>query len=371
MPNNAGSVYQRKEDGRWLAALTVNGKRKTIYAKNEREARKKLADLQRTLGTCATLPDPGKKTVNDLLALWLDTASHTVRRGTLADYRDICDRHISPHLGHIRLSNLRPEHLQALYNYLSEKGHTRIPSLVHSLIHRALRMAVMWGWLPGNPADRVLVPRHKAKRKTIWAMDELSTFLHGTREHRYGPLWAVAVASGCRIGELTALKWDDVRWAENTITIRATLRAVKGQWVEEPPKTEAGMRAIVLPSEAMDAMRRQRARQAEWRLKAGETWQDAKLVFTTETGTPLIRASVEHALTWQCKRLGIPELSPHGLRHLCASLLLDRGLPLTVVSERLGHSNCAITANVYAHNVRRKDQDAAGLMQTILSAKVV
>ncbi len=367
MPSgNAGTVYRRSSDGKWCASLQINGKRKTVYAKTEREAKRKLAELQRAIGSDNTLPDPGRKTVNDLLGLWLETASHSLRAGTIADYQDICDRHIRPRLGRIKLRDLNPAHLQMLYNDLSAKGRKRIPSFVHSLLHRALKMAVLWGWLVSNPADRVLVPRSKSERKSLWSPEELRAFLKASREHRLGPLWLVTAASGCRIGELMALHWSDVDLINGTITIRGSLRKVKGEWLENAPKTESGFRTIALPPEGVDALKRQQEQQIEWHGKAGDAWQDNELIFTTIQGEPLGRSMIEHALTRQCKKLGIREISPHQLRHLHATLLLGNNLPITAVSARLGHADANITMSIYAHAIKKQDEEIARMMSRML-----
>lgn len=357
---STGSVY-RRADGLWCASVRAQGKRKTVYAKTEREARAKLAKLQKQLGITDILPTPGRKTVDDLLDLWLETAD--LRPITLAGYRETLDRYVRPTIGHVRLSRLHPETIQTLYNDLRARDLRRIPKLVHSLLHRAFKMAVLWGWLAENPTDRVIAPTHKPERKPVWAQHELQTFLAGARDHRLYPLWVVTLNTGIRLAELSGLKWSDVDFAGGTISVQRTLHWVKGRWVEGEPKTKAGARAIALPTDGIAALRRQKAQQNEWRLKAGKEWQNGGWVFTTGTGAPVPRSSVQYCLREMCTRLGIPPVSPHGLRHLHASLLLAGGLPVPAVSARLGHANPNVTMSVYAHAFHRQDQEAARIME--------
>lgn len=353
-----GSIF-RRSDGRWQASLQVDGTRRTVYGRTEREARQRLAELRQQVARQGALPDPGKRTVNDLLDTWLEVSAPTWKARTLEDRRQLCDAHIRPTLGGVRLSKLTPDRLQRLYSQLQKQGKTRTAQKVHVVLHRALRLAVLWGWLLSSPADRVLRPQHRTRRKEIWTPGELQTFLEGAREHWLFPLWAVAIASGARLGELTALTWADVDLAAGTITIAKTLTRAGGQWVIQPPKTKGSERTLTLPPQSVAALRRQRARQAACRLRAGAAWHDASLVFTGEHGQPLNRSVVAHALRRECQRLGLPEVSPHGLRHLSASLLLDAGLPLPQVAARLGHANSQITASIYAHTVGRRDDAAA------------
>jgi integrase len=99
-----GTLYQRK-DGRWEASLQVNGVRRKVYGKNEREARAKLQDLQRMAITEGSLPDPGRRTVNDLLTMWLDSAPD-LKPSTISKYRWFLDTCVRPALGDIRLEKV-------------------------------------------------------------------------------------------------------------------------------------------------------------------------------------------------------------------------------------------------------------------------
>ena len=367
MPNNSpgdGSIYQRK-DGRWQASLQVNGKRRTVYAKTKTEAAKKLAQL-RGQAASGALPDPGRRTVNDLLDLWLETGAPNWKPRTLVNYRWFADTHVRPALGHVRLSRLEPGSLQSLYAKLQADSPS-VADRVHRMLHCACKLAALWGWLPANPCERVVPPRYKAERKELWTAEELAAFLAGTQEHWLGPLWLLAVCSGCRIGELLALTWQDVDLSSGTVTINKAGQHIKGQWVVTTPKTKSGMRTVTLPPEGKAALKRQRVQQNQWRLKAGPDWTDTALVFSQRNGQPLHTSVAAHLLKKQCQRLGLPPLTPHGLRHLHASLLLREGLPLPEVSRRLGHANSAITGAIYAHAIGNDDTRAARAISKALA----
>jgi len=358
-----GSISQRP-NGTWQISLQVNGRRKTLYAKTKREARAKLLAMQKQLAVNGTLPDPGRRTVSDLLSVWLETSAGSLKPGTLADYEKVC-QYVRPVIGNVRLSKLEPVHLQRLYPTLPGE---RLPSKVHSVLHRALHLAVLWGWLPHNPADRVLPPSYRPQRRAVWTVEQLAVFLEGTREHWLHPLFVILITTGCRLGEALALKWADVDG--NVITIKRSLHYVKGQFVEQAPKTRAGERTVVLPEDGATALKRQRVQQNEWRLGAGDRWQATGYVFTNREGRPLYQWHVQHTMADYCKRLGLPPLSPHGLRHAHASLLLSQGLPLTDVSARLGHANPSITASVYAHALPGRAAEAARVMESVLRGGV-
>ncbi len=362
-----GSISQRP-DGRWQASLQVNGARKVVYGKTEKEARKKLQEVQRQLAVSHSLPTAGRRTVSDLLDFWLDTVKDTLKPRTLSDYQRVGDQLIKPQIGQIRLSQLEPGHVQALYNRLATKGSKRRAFYVHQTLHRALNLAVMWNWIPSNPAARVIKPSYRAERKDLWTHDELSLFLEAIQGHWLAPLWIVTLSTGCRLGELLALPWDCVDLTGRTIRICRAVQRIGREWVETTPKTRAGERTIALPGEAVEALRHHRAVQAELRLKAGPAWQRQDLVFTGELGRILFHSTPERAMRRLCESIGIKPQTPHGLRHLHASLLLAKGLPITAVSQRLGHANAAITMSVYAHALRKQDDEAAMAIQAVLGS---
>ena len=353
-----GSLTQRP-DGRWQASLQVDGRRRVVYGKTRREAEQKLQELRRQVAqTGGNLPHPGRRTVSDLLDQWLQTA--VLRPRTRAGYEWVCG-HIRQHIGHIRLARLDPAHLQRLYAQLPGK---RLPAMAHTVLHRALAVAVMWGWLPYNPADRVIKPKYTPERKEVWTPEQLATFLEGTKTHWLSPLFVLLATTGCRLSELLGLKWADIEG--DTLTIRRSLHYVRGRFVQSPPKTRSGERVITLPEAGVAALRRQRAQQAEWRLRAGSHWQDLDLVFTNQAGGYLRPSTVQRAMQRFVQQLGLPPTTPHGLRHLHASLLLSKGLPLTDVSARLGHATSSVTASVYSHAIPGRDIEAARVMDRIL-----
>ncbi len=347
-----GSIFQRK-DGRWQASLQVDGARRTVYGKSRAEVVRKLAEVKRQ--AAGGLPDPGKRTVADLCAAWLETAAPTLRAKTLHEYTRLCELYVLPALGGVKLTKLDPLRVERMLAGIEARRQAQHTFMV---LHRACVFAVRWRWLNENIMGRVQRPQHRARRKDLWTAEQLRAFLAGTREHWLHPLWYTLVASGCRVGELLALGWQDVDFDANSITIAKTLQRVAGQVVVNEPKTEAGRRVVVLPADAMAVLRQQRGRQ----VLAGLA---SELVFTNLAGGPLHVSTVEHALARECARLGLPRVTPHGLRHLHASLLLAEGLPLPAVSARLGHADPSITARVYSHAIPGQDDGAQAIARAL------
>jgi integrase len=257
-----------------------HGKRRTVYGKTETEARRKLSALNRDVTLTGGVSTSGVKTLDDLLSRWMEPVRPTLKPKTAADYVHVCERYVRPRLGKLRLSQLTPEHLQRLYNDLQRQRLERVPAQVHAVLHRVLRMAVLWRWLPENPADRVMRPTYRAPRNEVWTKEQLSLFLACSQEHKFGSLWLLALTTGCRLGELLALRWADVKPDSGKFTIRRTLARINREWIESSPKTQAGERTITIPSESVAVLRHQRAVQAAWRLQSGTTWVDDDRVFS-------------------------------------------------------------------------------------------
>ncbi len=344
--NGEGSISQR-QDGRWQASLQVEGRRRTVYGRTRGEVAKRLDELRRQASLSGTLPDPGKRTLGDLLDAWLDAKAPTWHPRTLRDHVATCERYIRPALGLLPLAKVTPDRIARLYTKIQAAGRHRTALKCHQVLAPALALAVRWAWLASNPCDRVERPKWRPERRDVWTPGELLRFLDGTREHWLHPLWVVLACSGCRLGEALALEWADVDLRGGTLTIAKA-------------KTPAGVRTVTLPRDAVEALRRQ----AVWRLAHGH---GGPAVFSGErSGGPLHPTTAEQAMRRECRRLALPPLTPHGLRHLHASLLLSEGLSVPEVSRRMGHAHSGVTMAVYAHVVSPDDGAAADAMARAL-----
>jgi len=353
-----GTITRRK-DGRWQASLQVDGRRRTVYGRTRAEASSKLDELKQQAATAGAVPSPGRRTLNDLLDVWLDTKGPALKPRTLSDYRLACERYLRPTLGPLRLGRVTPDRVQRLLTRYQKRGQHRTALRIYRTLSQALDLAVRWSWLASNPCKRVDTPRYRPERKEVWTVKEVRVFLGETENHWLHPLWFLAVYTGCRLGELLALTWEDVDFPSAAVRVSKSVQRIAGRRVVTTPKTRAGVRRIALPAEVFGVLAEHRSIQAKRRLRMGQTWQGEELVFTSRAGRPLAHSTVEWCTSRECQRLRLPPMTPHGLRHLSASLLLAEGLSLPAVSQRLGHANSAITMSTYAHALHGDDQAAA------------
>jgi len=367
--NNEGSIY-RRSNGTWRGQVTLEGKRLTFTAKTKREVQawihKTLDEIDNGLNFEST-----KTTLTTFLKEWLISIEPALRYNTIKQYEQVTQQYILPVLGKYPIRDIKPEQIQRLYNNMVKKGYgLRTVQLVHSVLHRALVHGVKLGLLSRNPDDATTPPKPKRKEMRFLDENQVQQFLivAKAQNDRFFTLYYLAIATGMRQGELLGLKWSDLDWEKGELTVCRQLTKKKGGGFElTAPKTKAGIRPISLGNNALDVLDEHREAQNLERQAVGVHWQDQGLVFTSSIGTPIDRSNMRWFFKALLKDAGLPDIRFHDLRHTAASLMLNNGIPLIVVSRRLGHAQPSITLDVYGHLIPGKQQEAASLMDELLT----
>jgi len=314
-----------------------------------------------------------KLTVAEYLEDWQKVWKTQVRPTTMASYAMHCRVYIVPRIGGERLQELTPAKVEGLYAALQSEAGLSASTVrrVAATLHKALAGAVKKKLIPFNPAasGSVVLPKvdpddDGVGELHVWTSAELAKFLDHVREDRLFPMWRLAAWTGMRRGEVAGLTWRDVDLDDAVVRVqRARVIVSSADVRESKPKTRKGRRNVDLDVVTVAALKAWKARQdAErkvWeRTKAG-TWPDHGLVFTLEDGTPLNPAHVSRAFGRHVSGAGkdVPRIRLHDLRHTHASLLLAAGVPVKVVSERLGHATPGFTMNVYQHVIPGQQRD--------------
>jgi len=364
--NGEGTISKRG-DGRWCARVSLpNGKRKALYGKTRGEVAEKLTATLKSVQDGVPVPSD-VLTVGGFLRTWLDGRTAEVRPTTWARYDSLVRLHAAPALGRLRLARLQPEHLKALYSELLGSMSPRSVQQLHQVLRRALEDAVHWGHVQRNVARLVKAPRPQRKEPRTWTAQVASRFLASVAEDRLYALYAVALKTGMRQGELLGLHWRDVDLDRAFLQVRHSLQWVKGKGgVLFEPKTRRSRRRVRLGQSVVDALRVHRRAQAEERLALGGAWDDHGLVFPNELGRPLEGTNLSRQYKRRVKRAGLPIIRFHDLRHSCATILLTQGVHPKVVSELLGHSSIVVTLDTYSHVLEDMQQSAVDAMETAL-----
>lgn len=240
----------------------------------------------------------------------------------------------------------------------------------HRLLSSMLETAVQWQLIPSNPCKRVKAPR--AERKEARFLDEKQAAhliaLLGNEPIQYRSMILLLINTGLRRGELCALQWKDIDFANAVLQVRRNTVYLAGQGlIDDTPKTASSQRAIKLPANCIPMLKEYRAWQSKQRLMVGDQWQDSDRVFTRWDGAPFRPDTLTNWFSDFVKRNDLPPVTIHSLRHTNATLLISSGTNLRTVSARLGHSQASTTANIYAHAIQSADAAAADAINDILS----
>lgn len=291
---------------------------------------------------------------------------------TWSQYKQVANDHISG-VGNIKLKDLRPEHIQDLYNRMIENGVGPYSVLkTRDVLHAALDQAVRLGTIPRNPVEYAQAPKAPRREMNVWTEEECNRFLASVAGHRWESLYCLALTTGARQMELLGLQWNDIDWQHNTIHIQRQLdRKKEGSEIFARLKTDYSRRTIALGDNVMSTLRERSRIQGEEMIRAGERWIDYGLVFTTRNGTPVNSRNLLDDF-WACAReAGVPKIRFHDLRHTAASIMLNNGVPIIVASRRLGHSRASVTLDIYGHHVASMQNEAAKLMDSLVVPIVV
>jgi integrase len=202
---------------------------------------------------------------------------------------------------------------------------------------------------PYNSAEHIELAPENPERPRPWSPEECLRFLHHIGEDRLAALYELMLVTGLRRGEAIGLRWEDVDLEGEALLIVQQLTDVRGRSIVGTPKTKRGRRIVPIDPGTAATLKRHRASQETECWAAGPAWTESGLVFTRPDGRPLRPEYATRHFQKLAAQAGLPVIRLHDLRHTNASLALSAGVPLKVVSERLGHSQTAITADLYTH----------------------
>ena len=324
-------------------------------------------------------PDPEVEsgTLDDFAATYFRAKSPVLSTETIRNRDDDYRLRIGPALGGLNLSDVSRERVEVWLAELSVTASSR-RMIVQSVatLRVILGTAVEWGRLADNPATKLRIPAVEthAEQAVERVIDvaQMASLFASAGSLRTETMLRAAGEAGLRRGEVAGLRWPDVDLAARRLDIRRSVvqeRARDGVPMRKTEKTPKGRRSRrVAISESFSA------RLGDWYADSVVVGgEDASgYVWPGKDGGPMHDRSLARSLERACDRAGlvanpdrgkaerpIPLVTPHGLRHSCASIMLSHGVPLIVVSRQLGHANPNITATIYAHLLGDSELDRA------------
>ena len=393
--NGEGSVRLRP-DGRWESRLRLpgsqGGERISVYGATRQEVTDEAARVLRDARLGVSVAD-GRQRYDDYLAHWLEMVAQGQSESLYATYESAIRLHITPVIGSVRLMDITPYHIERVYTQMLAEG-LRSLGIVGVIMRASLGVAELHGLVARNVARLVRRPTEERHRSQAFDPEQARRYLAVCADAsvaELGPMLAVMLWTGLRMGEASALHWRDVQLATSSkstptppaVRVEYTMRHRHGDPVFTKPKTDLSRRSVRLTPAAVEILRAWRKTQREQRLLAGAAWRTsfkavrpghegeeidfADLVFTDAIGRPRYYSVVTTQHRRICRVAEVPLIRPHDLRHSCATLLLSTGVNAIVVSEMLGHSSISMTLGIYGHVQPDMQADAIERLSKLLS----
>lgn len=358
--------YRQRDDGRIECRFNVDGKRYSCYADTVKECREKERELRDEIAS-------GLYTKNRNLTLdkyyeeWTNARKGTIKGNTALGNSSRYKNHIKPALGHRKLVEIERREIIQLQQKLVENQE---PSSVNAIIVQIKTMlndAVKEGIIQRSPAGGIKMLKVEKKATETYhralTEEEQKVFMQEARKEWLYELLALLLCTGMRVGEASALTWQDIDYKSNVIHVTKTIsRTADGKYTTGTPKSRAGIRDIPLTDDIREVLKSQKEKLD---MIHGNVIRIAQPVFENFCGNMVYNASVNKAITDTLERLKaqgtvIEHFSAHALRDTFATRYIEQGGSPQVLKTILGHGSYAMTMDLYSHvlpNTKQKEMD--------------
>lgn len=369
-----GHITQRTKDNKtWSVVIElkkVKGKRQQKWYTvkgDKKDAEKFLTEKLRELDT-GTFIDSKNINVRQYFNFWYEQhCLNNLSPTTYESYRRNLDNYILEELGHIRLEDLKPMHLQFFYTKCSKKGLSNKTILYfHRIIHCALNQAMKWQFIIRNVADCVDTPKPEKYKPLVLNNKEITELINViSNTDIYIPV-VIAIYTGMRRGEILGLTWNNMDLEQGTLKVVQALYPTENGLIFSSPKTENSIRKISMPLTLINILKYYKIKQETIKNRLGNNYHDLNLVCSQTDGNPIHPTTLNHKFRDLLKENNLPLIRFHDLRHTHASLLLKERVEPKVISERLGHSNINITLDIYSHIYEETNMEVADTFDKII-----
>jgi integrase len=238
------------------------------------------------------------------------------------------------------------------------------------MLHRAFKDAVAWRYVTYNPAEHASLPRTPRMARTgagtrhgTWTIEQLAAWLNVALNDRFAGLWLLAATTGMRRSELAGLRRSSLNLdAAQVVTGDDTRVVVRGRAHDSDGKTEASGRTLSLDQLTVEWLRTYIDIVEAERSEFGARFTEDDRLFCYPDGRAPHPQTITRMFNRLADRAGVPRIRLHDVRHTYATLSLNAGIDLKVLSDRLGHANVYVTAQIYGHRSTGHDRQAAESM---------
>ena len=374
-PQGDGTIRKRS-DGRWEARIIIGHKNdgspmyKSAFAKTQKSALKQLHQLL-DLYRDVDLTEECRMTLGEWMDKWMDEYMiFTIKENTIKGYRSQIDHQIKPFIGHKQLASLTTADIQKFYNKIKKEGrvhphpihgHVLSDSMVrkiHMMLHEAMEVAVRERYIVRNPTDNTTIPKKTITEKQVLDDSQLNRFLEAIQGEPYWhDFFYVEVMTGLRRGEICGIKWSDIDFNEGTLCIKRSVSTKEGGGVSiGETKTDAGVRTIIMPPSVATLL---------WK-KRSDAINEWVFPHYTNPSDPLHPSSAYKKLKTLLKRLELPLLRFHDLRHTFATQATDGGVDPKTLAGILGHTDASFTLDTYTHVTSDMQRGASAIVNNMM-----
>jgi len=368
--------YQRTNgtfEYKWRDKL---GKRHSIYAKTLEEIREKENDVARAVLDGLRL-DKSNLTVNDLYNRWIQLKKG-LKENTFQNYKYMYTQFVEGSFGNMKIADLKRSDVRAFYNYLADSLNLKASTIdsIHTVLHQVLDLAVEDDYIRYNPSDNALKELKKAHNNdskkvralTVSEQELFESFLIKEGQyHRWYPIFTVMMWTGMRVGEVTGLRWCDVDFENEMISVNHTLvHFSKGKtqgcvYAINTPKTKAGSRTIPMMKKVKEAFLMEKDYQEECGLTCNAVVDGySDFIFINRFGDVQNQGTLNKALRriirdcnfevldkGEKNATTLPKFSNHSLRHTFSTRMCEKGINVKAMQDILGHADAETTLQIY------------------------
>ena len=361
---------KKRKDGRYQSSvmitdpLTNEKKRVYVYGYTEDEIIKKKERVRRNNGAKNILESI---TFNIWVDEWFKIKRDEIAQSTYDSYKLIVNTHIMPILKDIPLKRITPATIRQV---IRKADGDRTRKYIYVLLNAIMQQAYKDDIIRRNPCVAVSPPKYKPKGKVIITLEEFNTLLK-ICEPTLKNLFTLAYYTGMRRAEISALKWKHIDFEHSTIKVITAVKITSGELIIDEPKTENGIREILISKAVYNALKSQQNIQKARYFRYGDKITGEDFVFTSPQKyykmlRPATITKIFNRMRHQA-RLN-PAITFHSFRHAHATYLVEAGLPIKAIQARLGHATASFTMSQYVHNTAKMQKQIVGFLDKMTNS---
>jgi len=355
-----GSITKNKQTGKWdfifnAGADPLTGKRKQIRRRgfeSKRQAMDTMTKLKAEVLENSFI-DVTAMTYEKYLEEWFEERRNHLQKTTFDIHFIYYQNVIKPMLGHFKIQQITPLHIQKFVNNLvsEAKYSEHTVHLIYRIVSASLKKAKVMKIIKDNPASGITLPKIKRKEMNIWSLEQVNHFISAAKSikrlTRCYIGFLIALLTGMRQGEILGLRWKDVDMDNQTIYIRQTL--TQEAELKAGAKNNSSIRSIHISNKLVSELKAHRKLVLEEKLLLGHNYNDFDLIICTRSGKPIIPRNFRKEFYNLTKKIDLPKIRFHDLRHTHATILIQQNVNVKLISERLGHAEIGTTLDTYSH----------------------